>query len=120
MRLHASAIAILCLFATANAARAQEAETQRDPFAQTENLSPHTLSGQTVIADGIAIAQSTQTFTATNSGNSVTGETVTTGDVVLGAETFSGFGGIGNFLMNTGNNNNLQGAVSVVVVVPPS
>lgn len=40
-----------------------------------------------------------QTLTATNPGNTVTAETVETGDIVLGADALSGFSGIGNFVI---------------------
>lgn len=60
-----------------------------------------------------------QTLTAANSGNSVIAERVETGVVNLSAGAFAGYNGIGNFVINTGNNNNLQGAVSVTVVMPP-
>jgi hypothetical protein len=63
---------------------------------------------------------STQTLTALNSGNSVNANSVVTGDVNLQAGAFNGFNGIGNFVFNTGNNNNLQGTLSVTIIAPPA
>jgi hypothetical protein len=60
-----------------------------------------------------------QTLTAVNSGNTVTGQTVTSGDVNVGTNAFSGFNGVGNFVFNTGHNNNLQSSMNITVVLPP-
>lgn len=61
----------------------------------------------------VVVAASEQLLQATNSGNSVNGQTVGSGDIVIGAGAFSGFNGIGNFVMNSGHNNNLQGAITI-------
>ena len=60
-----------------------------------------------------------QTLTAFNNGNTVSGDTVTSGQVNLGANAFSGYSGLGNFVINTGHNNNLQSSMSVSVVLAP-
>ncbi len=60
-----------------------------------------------------------QTLTALNSGNTVIGQTVGSGQVNLGANAFSGYSGLGNFVINTGHNNNLQSTMSVSVVLAP-
>jgi hypothetical protein len=60
-----------------------------------------------------------QTLNAVNNGNSVTGETVGSGQVNVGTGAFSGYAGLGNFVINTGHNNNLQASMSVNVVLPP-
>lgn len=52
-------------------------------------------------------------LTATNSGNSVTAGSVTSGGIAFSSNALSGFSGVGNFVMNTGNNNNLQGSITV-------
>lgn len=64
----------------------------------------------------VVIVASDQLLQATNSGNSVNANTVTTGAMRIDANAFSGFNGIGNFVMNSGNNNNLQGAITINVV----
>jgi hypothetical protein len=42
------------------------------------------------------------------------------GNVTLENGAFNGFNGVGNFVFNTGNNNNLQGTLSVTVLAPPA
>jgi hypothetical protein len=61
-----------------------------------------------------------QTLNTTNFGNTVIGETILSGDVTLAANAFSGYSGLGNFVINTGHNNNLQSTMSVSVALPPS
>jgi hypothetical protein len=60
-----------------------------------------------------------QTLTAINTGNTVIGETIGSGQVNLGSGAFSGYSGLGNFVINTGHNNNLQSSMSVSVVLAP-
>lgn len=62
---------------------------------------------------------STQDLSATNSGNSVTADTVTNGDISFSPGALTGFSGVGNFVSNTGNNNNLQGSISITIVTTP-
>ena len=62
------------------------------------------------------IVASDQLLKATNSGNSVTANTVGSGAITVGANAFAGYSGIGNFVMNTGHNNNLQGAITINIV----
>jgi hypothetical protein len=64
------------------------------------------------------IALSKQTLTALNTGNQVNGDSIVTGNVNVDPSAFSGFNGIGNFVFNTGNNNNLQGSLSVTILTP--
>lgn len=64
----------------------------------------------------IVVVASDQLLQATNSGNSVNANTVTTGAMRIDANAFAGFNGIGNFVMNSGNNNNLQGAITINIV----
>lgn len=66
----------------------------------------------------IIIQDSSQTFNAVNRGNTVNGQTVDSGAMNINANAFAGYDGIGNFVMNTGHNNNLMGSVSVIVTVP--
>jgi len=70
-------------------------------------------------ASPIGVAVTTQTLSALNAGNSVSANSVVTGEVSLQTGTFSGFNGIGNFVFNTGNNNNVQGTLSVTIFTPP-
>jgi hypothetical protein len=64
------------------------------------------------------MAISSQIVTAVNSGNSISADSVVTGDVNLQSGAFNGFTGVGNFVFNTGNNNNLQGTLSVTILTP--
>lgn len=104
--------------ASAGFASAEELPAS-DPADVTEVLSTEdmdALAGGT----GIDIVMITdQTLTAFNSGNTVTGDTVTSGQVNLGANAFSGYAGLGNFVINTGHNNNLQSSMSVSIVLAP-
>lgn len=65
------------------------------------------------------IVDTNQVLTATNTGNTVTGDVVSSGQVNIGANAFSGYDGIGNFVINTGHNNNLQSSMNVSVVLAP-
>ncbi|NEX95182.1 hypothetical protein [Caulobacter sp. 17J65-9] len=65
----------------------------------------------------VVIAISNHDLDAINRDNTITADTVGSGNVELGANAFSGFNGIGNFVINTGHNNNLQGSLSVNVVL---
>jgi len=67
---------------------------------------------------GTTIGLSYQALSAANSGNSIEADSVVTGNIALQAGSLGGFNGVGNFVFNTGNNNNLQGALSVTVMVP--
>jgi hypothetical protein len=60
-----------------------------------------------------------QTLNAVNAGNTVSGDVVSSGQVSLGSGAFSGYSGLGNFVINTGHNNNLQSSMNVSIVLPP-
>jgi len=60
------------------------------------------------------------TLSAVNSGNTVSGDVVGSGQVDIGSSAFSGYSGLGNFVINTGHNNNLQSSMNVSVVLAPS
>ncbi len=59
-----------------------------------------------------------QSLDAVNAGNSVRGDTIDSGMITIQDNGLSGFAGIGNFVINSGHNNNLQGTISVTVIVP--
>ena len=105
------------IFAAGAPARAAEAAagTSLPQALSTSDLAE--LSGG---ASPTGVAISSQTLSALNSGNSVTADSVVTGDVTLQTGAFNGFNGIGNFVFNTGNNNNLQGTLSVTILTPPA
>jgi hypothetical protein len=60
-----------------------------------------------------------QQLSGTTSGNTVNAGTLTSGDVSFGADALDGFSGVGNFVINTGANNTLQGAINISVVTTP-
>ena len=65
---------------------------------------------------GIAVTM--QDLTASNSDNSLTAGTIVTGNISVPASAFNGYTGVGNFVFNTGNNNNVQGSLSITIVTP--
>ena len=69
-------------------------------------------------ANTVNLAHTKQTLTALNTGNQVNGESIVTGNVNVDPSAFNGFNGVGNFVFNTGNNNNLQGSLSVTILAP--
>lgn len=60
-----------------------------------------------------------QQLTATHSGNTVNADSLSSGEIAFSADALSGFSGIGNFVVNTGANNTLQGSISVNIVTAP-
>ncbi len=105
--------------AYAGAAYAEEAPSSAPASDDAQVLSADdmdALSGGTGV-DVVSITD--QTLDAVNSGNSVNGVTVGSGGVDIGSNAFSGYSGLGNFVINTGHNNNLQSSMSVSVVLGP-
>ena len=105
----------LALLLFASAAHAQGAQPQDN---LSKPLSASELQALSGGANQTNVAVSSQTLSALNSGNQVNADTVLTGNVTLEAGAFNGFNGVGNFVFNTGNNNNLQGTLSVTVLAP--
>ena len=103
---------MLLFSGAAHAQGALPRETMPKPLSASELQA---LSGG---ANQTNIAVSSQTLSALNSGNQVNADSVLTGNVTLESGAFNGFNGIGNFVFNTGNNNNLQGTLSVTVLAP--
>jgi hypothetical protein len=77
--------------------------------------------GQATTPSSISMVLTDQSQTATNGNNTVSaGGNVGSGDVTLGQNAFQGFAGVGNFVINTGHNNNLQGNLSVAINLAPA
>ena len=95
-------------------ALAQPAQAGEPELLSMEDMDA--LAGGTGV-DVTTITQST--MDAVNSGNTVTGETVGSGQVNIGSAAFAGYNGLGNFVINTGHNNNLQSSMNVSVVLAP-
>ena len=75
-----------------------------------------TLSG----GSGINVnATTAQQLTGSTSGNTVTAETITSGSVSFSQDALNGFKGVGNFVINTGANNTLQGAINLSIITSP-
>ena len=73
------------------------------------------------LSGGQAVAVNEQQLKAMSTDNSVNAMgNVTNGPVNLSAGAFSGFSGLGNFVINTGNNNILQGSMSVNITMTPA
>ena len=71
--------------------------------------------------DGVVInSQTRQQLTATATGNTVNAETLNTGNVSFAGGALDGFNGIGNFVVNTGANNTLQGAININIITVPT
>jgi hypothetical protein len=108
--------AAIAALALANICQAHAAEVQVPALPQalsTEDLGK--LSGG-ASPSGVAISQST--LTAVNAGNAVNADNVVTGNISMAPGTFDGFNGVGNFVFNTGNNNNVQGSLNVTILTP--
>ncbi|MEQ1808373.1 MAG: hypothetical protein ABL889_00505 [Terricaulis sp.] len=97
------------LLASASLATADEAE-----LLSSEDMDA--LSGGTGVE---VVIDTDQVLTATNTGNSVIGDVVGSGQVNLGTGAFSGYNGLGNFVINTGHNNNLQSSMNVSILLTP-
>jgi hypothetical protein len=115
----AGAVLLIATAAAAGPAAEKAPDPTAAPIADTElsDLS----GGQSTTPDVLAVVLTQQTLTATNTGNTVSaGGDISSGAVNLGSGAFQGFGGIGNFVINTGHNNNLLGSLSVSINMAPA
>jgi hypothetical protein len=71
-------------------------------------------SGGTDVHVNETNALSQQDLTATSTGNSVVGN-IATGQVTFAAGALGNFNGIGNFVVNTGANNIVQGSINLTI-----
>lgn len=65
-----------------------------------------------------AVVISDQDLNAINQGNTITANSVGSGQITIDRGAFEGFAGVGNFVINSGHNNNLQGALTINIVSP--
>jgi len=105
--------------AYSGAALAQEVPVT-PPVNPGEVLNSDDMEHLTVGAGVDIVTITQQTLTAVNSGNSVSGDTVSSGDVNIGSDAFSGYSGLANFVINTGHNNNLQASMNLTIVLGPA
>lgn len=92
--------------------------TQANQAPQRRRLPETELSAYNGGQDAGVQVQATQTLTATASGNSIGGDLLS-GDVSFSDGALDNFSGVGNVVINTGANSNLQGSVLVTVVGGP-
>jgi hypothetical protein len=126
MRAHPLFLALVIACASGAPAVAQTAPgADTSSPATPATAAPETLSDKALAAEsGQGVTNtvlSDQQLSATNSGNSVVASVMHTGDVAFSNSALTGFAGVGNFVVNTGNNSNLQGTISVNIVTnaPP-
>lgn len=108
--------------AFAGAASAEETLSTPAPTATAADTELLSLEDMDALSGGTGVqvlVDTNQVLTATNTGNTVIGDTVGSGQVNIGSGAFSGYDGIGNFVINTGHNNNLQSSMNVTIVLPP-
>lgn len=60
-----------------------------------------------------------QQLSGVTSDNTINAGALTSGDVTFGPDALDGFSGVGNFVINTGANNTLQGAINISIVTTP-
>ena len=110
-------LATFLLAAALAGAPAADGATDTARPAMAESLGQDQLDG---LRGGDSTIVSEQTLQAVNSGNTVAGSVVGSGDISFNAGALADFNGIGNFTMNTGHNNNLQSSISVNIVMAPA
>jgi hypothetical protein len=62
---------------------------------------------------------SNQQLTGTTTGNTITADTLNTGAITFGQQALGNYAGVGNFVINTGANNTLQGAINISIITTP-
>lgn len=88
------------------------------PTEDNSALSTDTLAGLSGGAEPVDPNPiSLQILTATNSGNAINADTVSSGAITLSGSVLSQATGVGNYVFNTGHNNNLQGSVTVNIIM---
>ena len=119
----------IAMFAWAAAAyaadrEAKPADTLPAPVAAPQAAPPAPITSDAELASlsggrETVVSLTDQDLTAVNTGNTINASTVGSGAISLSGGALSGFNGVGNFVMNTGHNNNLQSSMSVTVIMAP-
>ena len=121
-------IGLVVVAAAIVAAGAASAEPERSPSPSAEAVQSTSaataMSTEEMAAasggQGVSVEVLTrQQLNGSTSGNTVNAGTITSGPVSFGADALDGFSGVGNFVINTGANNTLQGAINISVVTTP-
>ena len=110
---------LVALLASPAAAAALEASSPPSTPASQAPLSAEEMSSVHAGADSKVTVLTTQQLTGTTSGNSITAGTVTSGAIGFSPDAQRGFSGVGNFVVNTGANNTLQGSINISIVTAP-
>ena len=115
-----AAIALGLLSAGASHAQAQAPQS---PAASTAaapaRLSAGELSESRAGQTSVISVLSRQQLDGTTSNNSIQAGTLTAGAVSFSSNALQNYSGVGNFVINTGANNTLQGSISVNIVAQP-
>lgn len=114
-----AAVAAMALISITRAHAAGKAGLPNGISGLPHAVSPAELSDMSGGTSPSGIAVSNQILSATNSGNTINADSITSGGISLKSGAFGGFNGVGNFVLNTGNNNNLQGSLSITIVTSP-
>jgi hypothetical protein len=115
-----SSLLVLMVSAAAVAARAETPAPAEAPHARIA-AKPVSDAELQALSGGQAISINENQLKSMTTGNTVNATgSVNNGPVNLSAGAFSGFSGLGNFVINTGNNNTLQGNMSVNITMTPS
>ena len=115
------AAVLLAAAAQARAAGTAPAGLDAAPAVISDSELAGLSGGAAATPSSLSMVLTTQSETATDSNNEVrAGGNVSNGAVTLGQNAFQGFAGIGNFVINTGNNNNLAGNLSVSINLAPA
>jgi hypothetical protein len=131
MRAHLPFSAFLVSALAAGTVAAAEPATPLDGAEPASVSGPSTKSAAVMLSaeemetasggQGVSVEVLTrQQLSGTTSGNTVNAGTLNSGNVSFGADALDGFSGVGNFVINTGANNTLQGAINISVVTTPA
>lgn len=132
MRILMPSLLAVCVLAAPFSANAQEKPPETPPSETTPavvmSVSPSAagkaideaelaeLSGRQ--GSGDVGVLSDQDLVAVNNGNTIVAGRVNSGQIDIARGAFDGFAGVGNFVINSGHNNNLQGAITINIVQP--
>ena len=108
--------------ASAGIAAAEEPSSPA-PAAEASDAEILSLDDMESLAGGTGVdvhVITTSVLDAVNNGNTVTGDVVGSGQVNIGSDAFAGYSGLGNFVINTGHNNNLQSSMNVSIALAPT
>lgn len=108
--------------ASASIAAAEEPSSPA-PAAEASDAEILSLDDMESLAGGTGVdvhVITTSVLDAVNNGNTVTGDVVGSGQVNIATDAFAGYSGLGNFVINTGHNNNLQSSMNVSIALAPT